>query len=100
MTATPRVGIPLVKLSAHDLDLGPNGQLTYNLVRPEQRQRFDLSPEEGVLTVASSDIEWEPATTEILEVSVSDAGRPPRSSTGLIEVKIEGGPATTLSFQV
>ena len=30
---------------------------------------------------------------------MSDAGRPPRSSTGLVEVLIEGGPAIALTFQ-
>jgi protocadherin-16/23 len=36
---------------------------------------------------------------ETLEVAVSDAGSPPRSSTGLVEITIEGGPAVSLSFQ-
>ena len=100
MTATPPVGVPLLRLSAGDPDLGAHGQLTFNLVRPEQRALFELSATEGLLTVKSSDASlWEPGTIQTLEVSVSDAGRPPRSSTGLIEVSIEGGPATKLTFQ-
>ena len=99
-SATPSVGVPLLRLTAHDPDLGPNGQLTFNLVRPEHRAIFDLTPDEGVLTVSSaSDLAWDPATLTVLEVSVSDAGRPPKSSTGLVEIKIEGGPATKLDFQ-
>ena len=99
MTATPSSGVSLLKLTALDPDIGPNGQLAYNLVRPEQRNRFHLSPEEGILAVASTEIAWEPGTVETLEVAVSDAGNPPRSSTGLIEIKIEGGPAINLEFE-
>ena len=99
-SVTPAPGVPLLRLTAHDTDLCPNGQLTYNLVRPEQRALFDLTPDEGILTVnAAADLAWDPATSTILEVAVSDAGRPPRSSTGLVEIKIEGGPATKLDFQ-
>ena len=98
MTATPPAGIPLLRLSAADPDIGPNGQLAYNIVRPEQRAKFELSPEEGLLTVAT-DVAWEPGTVETLEVAVSDAGSPPRSSTGLVEITVEGGPAVTLAFQ-
>ena len=98
MTATPSAGIPLLRLSASDPDIGPNGQLAYNIGRPEQREKFQLSPEEGLLTVAT-DVTWEPGTVETLEVAVSDAGSPPRSSTGLVEITIEGGPAVTLAFQ-
>jgi hypothetical protein len=100
-SATPTAGVPLLRLTAHDPDLGPNGQLTYNLVRPEHRAIFDLTPDEGILSVstAAGDLTWDPATLTVLEVSVSDAGRPPRSSTGLVEIKIEGGPVTKLDFQ-
>lgn len=90
----------MLRLTAHDPDLGPNGQLTFNLVRPDQRAIFDLTPDEGILTVNSAaDLTWDPATLTVLEVAVSDAGRPPRSSTGLVEIKIEGGPITKLDFQ-
>ena len=100
MSATPSIGTPLLRLSATDPDLGAHSQLTYNLIRPEQRAKFELSANEGILTVNNeADINWEPGTVERLEVAVSDAGRPPRLSTGLVEVYIEGGPAVTLSFQ-
>ncbi|TRY73630.1 hypothetical protein TCAL_01930 [Tigriopus californicus] len=99
MTATPTSGIPLLRLVAFDPDTGPNGQLTYDIVRPDQRQLFELSPEAGILTVAAPDIAWEPGTVEMLEIAVSDAGSPPKSSTGLVEIKIEGGPAIMLQFQ-
>ena len=99
MSATPAVGVPLVRLSASDPDLGAHSQLTYNLIRPEQRALFELSPSEGILTIINGDTTWEPGTIQRLEVTVSDAGRPPRSSTGLVEVSIEGGPAVTLTFQ-
>jgi len=99
VSATPKPGDVLLKLSAHDPDDGPNGQLTYNIVRPSQRERFLLSPEDGWLTVApSADLTWEPGTAETVEVAVSDAGSPPRSSTGLVVVSVEGGPAVQLSF--
>ena len=98
MTATPSAGIPLLRLYASDPDIGPNGQLAYNILRPEQREKFQLSPEEGLLTLAT-DVTWEPGKVETLEVAVSDAGSPPRSSTGLVEITIEGGPAVTLAFQ-
>ncbi len=99
MTATPSTGVSLLRLSAHDPDSGPNGHLTYNIVRPEQRERFHLSPEEGLLTLASEEINWEPGTVERIEVAVSDAGSPPKSSTGLVEILIEGGPPVSLKFQ-
>ncbi len=102
MSATPPAGVPLMRLLALDPDAGPNGHLTYNIVEPGQRERFHLSPEEGLLTVASSssgDVAWEPGTIETLEVAVSDAGSPPRSSTGLVQILIEGGPAVSLKFQ-
>lgn len=99
MSATPTVGVPLLRLSASDPDLGANSQLAYNLIRPDQREKFELSPSEGVLSVINGDISWEPGTIQRLEITVSDAGRPPKSSTGLVEVFIEGGPAITLTFQ-
>lgn len=90
MTATPPIGVPLLRLSASDPDLGAHSQLTYNLVRPEQRALFELSASEGILTIQNGDVSWEPGTIQTLEVTVSDAGRPPKSSTGLVEVFIEG----------
>jgi protocadherin-16/23 len=98
MTATPPVGVPMLRLSASDPDLGAHSQLTFKLVRPEQRALFELSATEGLLTIKDQ-VTWSPGTIQTLEVSVSDAGRPPRSSTGLVEVFIEGGPAVTLTFQ-
>ena len=82
MSATPSVGVPLLRLSASDPDLGAHSQLTYNLIRPEQRALFELSASEGILTIINGDTSWEPGTIQRLEVTVSDAGRPPRSSTG------------------
>ena len=104
ITATPPTGVPLLRLSAHDNDIGPHSQLSYNLVRADQRNRYQLSPDQGILTIVSTSSEesierWQPGTVELLEVTVSDAGRPARSSTGLIEVTIEGGPAVSLSFE-
>ena len=94
ITATPPTGVPLLRLSAHDNDIGPHAQLSYNLVRADQRSRYQLSPDQGILTIVASSAEesrerWQPGTIELLEVIVSDAGRPARSSTGLIEVTIE-----------
>ena len=42
---------------------------------------------------------WRPGTVEYLEVSVSDAGRPSLTSTGLVEVTVDGGPVVGLSFE-
>ena len=104
ITATPPTGVPLLRLSAHDNDIGPHAQLSYNLVRADQRNRYQLSPDQGILTIVASSSDqsierWQPGTVELLEVTVSDAGRPARSSTGLIEVTIEGGPAVRLAFE-
>ena len=96
ISATPPVGVPLLRLSASDRDNGPRAQLSYNLIN--KRSKYQLSPDQGILTVGGQDSLWEPGTVEYLEVTVSDAGRPPKSSTGLIEVVIEGGPAIKLSF--
>lgn len=92
MSATPPSGVPLLRLTATDEDHGPNGQLSFGLVRADQRSKFQLSPDHGILTVASSSSSssWTPGTMELLEVTVSDAGSPPRTSTGLIQVSVDG----------
>ena len=101
--------MPLIRLSAHDSDAkGPNSKLSFNLKGGQQAQggggwtKYQLSPDQGILTVlGSAEADWTgwvSGSVEYLEVTVADAGRPARTSTGLIEVLVDGGPEVSLSF--
>ena len=101
--------MPLIRLSAHDSDAeGPNSKLSFNLKGGQQAQggggvgtKYQLSPDQGILTVLGSAEDWPgwvSGSVEYLEVTVADAGRPARTSTGLIEVLVDGGPEVSLSF--
>ena len=99
--------MPLIRLSAHDSDAeGPNSKLSFNLKGGQQAQgggggtKYQLSPDQGILTVLGSaeDWRWVSGSVEYLEVTVADAGRPAQTSTGLIEVLVDGGPEVSLSF--
>ncbi|QQP39390.1 Uncharacterized protein FKW44_020261, partial [Caligus rogercresseyi] len=98
ITRSPSVGSPLLKLSAFDPDSGLNGELRYELSENKGGGLFELSPEEGILTIAS-ETEWESGSVLNLEVNVSDKGTPPMSSKGLVEIRVDGGPSVRLSFQ-
>ena len=77
--------VPLLRLSATDNDQpgSPNSKLTYSLV--DAGSKYQLSPDQGILT-ASPGATWTAGTVEYVTVTVSDAGVPARTSTGLIEV--------------
>ena len=57
-----------------------------------------MSPDQGILTLGSAEDLWVSGSVEYLEVTVADAGRPARTSTGLIEVLVDGGPEVSLRF--
>lgn len=93
LSSYARPGQDLVKVVAMDSDEGPNADIVYSLSGSESR--FRINPRTGVVSVASSF----PLDTgsDIFRVNVvaTDKGNPPRSSTGLVEIRVgEGNGAT------
>ncbi|XP_040569949.1 protein dachsous [Lepeophtheirus salmonis] len=97
ISTSPPIGSPLLKVLAFDPDLGSNGDVFFTLTN-ESSGIFELSPKEGILTIAN-DKDWTSGSIHNLDVIASDKGVPPKTSKGLIEISVNGGPQVTLSFQ-
>lgn len=70
-----------------------------SLVDEPANNKFRINPETGIVT-ATSPLGLESGRIFHLEVVAQDRGRPPQSSTGLVEIRVgDATSATTLHFQ-
>lgn len=67
------VGLVVYNFSATDIDLGPNGEIHYNIVKqiPAEPQIFSIDPLTGALTLVLS-IDYEQLSEYILIIKASD----------------------------
>ncbi|KAH8413012.1 hypothetical protein KR009_007416 [Drosophila setifemur] len=95
-------GQTLLKVQAHDADLGSNGEVVYSLKADNSgvSGKFRINPSTGALS-ASQSLASESGKLLHLEVVARDKGNPSQSSLGLIELLIgeaqQGAPV--LHFQ-
>ncbi|KAI8034953.1 hypothetical protein M5D96_012300 [Drosophila gunungcola] len=95
-------GQTLLKVQAHDADLGGNGEVVYSLKAENSAVsgKFRINPSTGALS-ASQSLASESGKLLQLEVMARDKGNPPQSSMGLIEILVgeshQGSPV--LRFQ-
>ncbi|XP_017011514.2 protein dachsous [Drosophila takahashii] len=86
-------GQMLLKVQAHDADLGANGEVIYALKAENSAVsgKFRINPSTGALS-ASQSLASESGKLLQLEVIARDKGNPPQSSLGLIELLIGEAP--------
>lgn len=82
-------GQTLLKVQAHDADLGGNGEVVYSLKAENSAVsgKFRINPSTGALS-ASQSLASESGKLLQLEVLARDKGNPPQSSLGLIELLV------------
>lgn len=80
-------GQNIVQVKARDADIGANGEVVYTFSREEEKPKFRIHPSTGVVTATSS-LSQDYGKIYHLEVLSRDKGNPPRSSKGLVEVRI------------
>ncbi|XP_051560919.1 protocadherin-23 [Myxocyprinus asiaticus] len=69
------LGTALIHVSAHDLDLGANGTVRYNIISDTSRGLIKLDPVTGVLEVNGT-LDYEEDTKFTLTIQASDCGGP------------------------
>ncbi|XP_069943885.1 protein dachsous-like [Cherax quadricarinatus] len=91
-------GHQLLQVSATDKDDGVNADIVFSLVDEPVNNKFRINPETGIVT-ATSQLGLESGRIFHLEVVAQDRGRPPQSSTGLVEIRVgDATSTTTLQF--
>ncbi|XP_075235036.1 fat-like cadherin-related tumor suppressor homolog [Lycorma delicatula] len=81
------LGFVLTKLRARDRDLGYNGKLIYGISYGDQDSVFRLDPDTGELKVIGY-LDRERETEYLLNVTVSDLGRPVKSASRVLPITI------------
>lgn len=93
-------GQNILRVSATDADDGVNGEIVYTFLHEQEKPRFRIHPNTGVIT-ASLSLSQDNGKTYRLEVLARDKGNPPKSTKGLIELQVGDlvDLAPTLKFQ-
>ncbi|XP_054634742.1 protocadherin-23 [Dunckerocampus dactyliophorus] len=73
VSESSRVGTSLVQVRAHDLDLGINGLLRYDIVSGDSRGRLKLDAQSGLLVVNAT-LDYEEDSRYSLTIRASDGG--------------------------
>lgn len=80
-------GQNILRVSANDIDEGANGEIVYSFVREQEKPKFRIHPNTGVIT-ASLSLSQDNGKTYHLEVLAKDKGNPPKSTRGLVELQV------------
>ncbi|XP_066594153.1 protein dachsous [Prorops nasuta] len=80
-------GKAILQVSAADADHGPNGEIIYSFLNELEKTKFRVHPSTGVVTTTAS-LAHDNGKTHRLKILARDKGNPPRSSEGLVELKI------------
>lgn len=93
------VGKELIKMEALDNDAGENGTVSYNITTVDNTAAenwFQISPTTGIISVAADNIDYHAVQgVVVLNITATDNGAEPLSSTALVQVEIV--PAITFS---
>ncbi|XP_060532504.1 protein dachsous [Cylas formicarius] len=91
-------GQTILKVTATDVDEGPNADIVYNMA--SDSGKFRINPNTGVLTATQS-LASNSGKVIFLHITATDKGNPSKSSTGLVEIAVGDLPvgAPQLRFQ-
>ena len=79
------VGSEVLRVQATDLDEGVNGRVTYTSTNIDQR--FSLNSTSGVILLSFT-LDYEDNVRYGFDVTATDGGRPPRSSTARVQIGV------------
>ncbi|KAI7793262.1 putative protocadherin-16 [Triplophysa rosa] len=91
--AIPEVVYPgsfVLQVTARDKDQGPNGDVRYSIL-PDKKTHaswFTIDPVTGIITTATQ-LDYETDPKPRIKVVATDGGRPPLSSTALVEIELQ-----------
>ncbi|XP_076876271.1 protocadherin-16 [Brachyhypopomus gauderio] len=80
----------VLQVTARDKDQGPNGDVRYSIL-PNKGTRsdwFTIDPVTGIITTATQ-LDYESDPVPSVKVVATDGGRPPLSSTALVEISLQ-----------
>ncbi|XP_054003257.1 protein dachsous [Hylaeus anthracinus] len=77
----------ILRVVATDADEGSNGEIVYSFPQDQDKLKFRIHPNTGVVTAALS-LSQDNGKTYHLEVLATDKGIPPKSAKGLIELQV------------
>ncbi|XP_058145854.1 LOW QUALITY PROTEIN: protocadherin Fat 1 [Dasypus novemcinctus] len=80
--------VSVVQVEASDPDSSSEDKLTYRITSGNPQGFFQIHPKTGLLRTTSRKLDREQQDEHILEVTVTDNGSPPRSTTARVIVKI------------
>ncbi|XP_041488205.1 protocadherin Fat 1 isoform X1 [Microtus oregoni] len=80
--------VSVVQIEAFDPDSSSSDKLTYKITSGNPQGFFSIHPKTGLITTTSRKLDREQQDEHILEVTVTDNGTPPRSTTAGVIVKI------------
>ncbi|XP_064158213.1 protocadherin-16 isoform X1 [Anguilla rostrata] len=80
----------VLQVTARDKDQGPNGDIRYSLLRDHGTHSdwFAIDPQTGIITT-SSQLDYETDPRPSVTVVATDRGRPPLSSTAVVNVLLQ-----------
>uniref|UniRef100_A0A672QNQ3 Protocadherin-16 n=1 Tax=Sinocyclocheilus grahami TaxID=75366 RepID=A0A672QNQ3_SINGR len=80
----------VLQVTARDKDQGPNGDVRYSIL-PDKKTHaswFIIDPVTGIITTATK-LDYETDPKPSIKVVATDGGRPPLSSTALVEIDLQ-----------
>jgi protocadherin Fat 1/2/3 len=82
-----QIGDKILQVIATDLDSDKNGQVTYSIIRGDNREQFEVDPDTGYISVAD-ELDRETTSSYVLEVLAKDNGVPVLSRQALVNIEI------------
>lgn len=97
---TTQPGHNVLQVRAKDADAGVNGEIIYAFLHEQDKPKFRIHPNSGVVTATTS-LTQDYGKTYHLEIVARDRGNSPKSTTGLIELRVgnNGDTLPNLRFQ-
>ncbi|XP_063909336.1 fat-like cadherin-related tumor suppressor homolog isoform X5 [Zophobas morio] len=82
-----QIGDKILQVIATDLDSDKNGQVTYSIIRGDNREQFEIDPDTGYISVAD-ELDRETTSSYVLEILAKDNGVPVLSRQTLVNIEI------------
>lgn len=89
VTENSPANTPILQVTAQDADLDPDQTLTYRITAGNPESFFNIDTNTGVISTTGRKLDRENQSEHILEVTVSDNGSPPLSSTTRVVVIVD-----------
>ncbi|XP_066507713.1 protocadherin-16-like [Hoplias malabaricus] len=80
----------VLQVTARDKDQGPNGEVRYSILpdKGTHSDWFTIDPVTGIITTATQ-LDYETYPKPSIKVVATDGGKPPLSSTALVEISLQ-----------